>query len=292
MTSPRDHIIELLGNMTQLPTINKTVKQVQKEIARQPETASSNAAISAIIEKDLGLSAKILKIANSVFYAGRYGRTGNVQQAIARLGLDEVERVCITVGYMQMFKGSSGYINMMDFWKHSVGVAVVMRHLSKCGNDGSIQTPNAYAIGLFHDVGVLVFDKYFTDAYNKVWEAGKYRDRSLFALERDILGLDHGEIGSMLIERWHLPEEIAPAVAWHHEPDSCPQEYRKLAQLVHVANFVCSTLGIPEPGDNAIQESSIGAWHDIGFDTIDLNAVAEMVKESIEQSGAFVSLSL
>jgi putative nucleotidyltransferase with HDIG domain len=292
MPSIRDSIIERLDSLTQLPSINETVRQVQEQLDRGEDFASGAAVIGGIVEKDLGLSAKVLKIANSVFYSGRYGRIGDVKQAVARLGIEEVGRICTTVGSMQMFKGTSGLINLKEFWKHSVGVAIVMRHFAERVDIGSSKLHNAYVAGLFHDIGILVLDNYFTEIYKKVRETGKGKALSLYALERELLGIDHGEIGSMLINRWRLPEEIGHSVAWHHAPDSCPEEFRKLSQLIHIANFTCSALGIPEPGDEAVQTASDGAWHDLDLDSSDLNKIAEEVEEGIAQSGVFVSLSL
>ncbi len=272
--------------------MNRTVQQVQEQLSRGENSASGAASIGSIIEKDLGLSAKVLKIANSVFYSGRFGRIGDVKQAVARLGIEEVGRICTTVGSMQLFKGSSGIIDLKDFWKHSVGVAIVMRYFAQKVDMDKSKAHNAYVAGLFHDVGIMVLDNFFNDIYKTVREAGKSQPLMLYKLEREILGIDHGEIGSLLLHRWRLPEELCDAVAWHHAPDQCPEEFRRMAQLIHVANFTCSALGIGEPGDEIIQTSSDGAWHDLSLDTNDLNKIAEAVEEGIAQSGVFVSLSL
>jgi HD-like signal output (HDOD) protein len=292
MPSIRESILDRLNSMTQLPSINETVRQVQEQLGRGEAFTSGTGVIGAIIEKDLGLSAKVLKIANSVFYSGKYGRIGDVKQAVTRIGIEEVGRICTTIGTMQMFKSTSGLINLKEFWKHSVGVAIVMRHFADQVDVAASRLHNAYVAGLFHDIGILVLDSYFTDIYKTVREAGKNKQLSVYALERELLGIDHGEIGSMLINRWRLPEEIGFAVAWHHVPDACPEEYRRLSQLIHVANFTCSALGIPEPGDEAVQTASDGAWHDLNLDKSDLNKIAEEVEEGIAQSGVFVSLSL
>ena len=215
-----------------------------------------------------------------------------MKQAVARLGTEEVCRICTTVGCMQMFTGASGLVDPREFWRHSIGVAIVTRQFSEHLIRKSSKSNNAYIAGLFHDIGILVFDNYFTEIYRTVREAGKTGSMPLHALEREILGIDHGEIGELLIRRWRLPDEICDAVQWHHAPDSCPEESRSLSQLIHVANFTCSALGIPEPGDAAIQTSSDGAWHDLDLDTIDLNKIADDVEEGIAKSGVFVSLSL
>jgi putative nucleotidyltransferase with HDIG domain len=284
--------MEKLVSFTNLPSINETARRVQEQLIRGEETSSGAAAIGKIIEKDLGLTAKILKIANSVYYSGRSGPIGNVGQAVARLGIEEVSRICTTVSSIQVFANSTGSIDLKDFWKHSLGVAIVMRHIADRSEKKLLVSHNAYAAGLFHDIGILVFDRYFPDIFKIVLDTGKTKELPLFEIERKVLGIDHGEIGSLLCKKWRFPDEISDSVAWHHMPDSCPEESRGLSQLIHIANFTCSVLGIPEPGDGAVQMGSVGAWHDLELDNCDLNKIAEDVEEGIARSGVFVSLSL
>jgi len=292
MSSNRDMIIKKLDGFTHLPSMNETANKVI-ELLNSPDSHALNAtAIGKVIEKDMGLTAKILKIANSVFYSGKYGQIGDVGQAVARLGIIEVSQICTTVTGFQLFSNTAGTVDLKEFWKHSLGVAIVMRYIAEKSRQFSSFSANAYVAGLFHDIGILVLDRYFSAIYSIVLEAGKNRTLPLFSAERETLEIDHGEIGELLCKKWKLPEEICCAVAWHHTPDACPAPYRSLSQLIHIANFTCSVLGIPEPGDCAVSMGSEGAWHDLGLDNCDLKEMADQVEEDIARSGAFVSLAL
>ena len=292
MSSIRELIIERFDSMTHLPSFSETLRQVQDELAKKHDSASSSATIGKIIEKDLGLSAKVLKLANSVFYSGRFGQIGDVSHAVARLGVDEVGRLCTLVSSIQMFSETEGTLDLKDFWKHSLGVAIVMRHIALRSSYNIPASHNAYVAGLFHDIGILLLDRYFNQIFQTVLDEGRKKPMPLFELERQILGIDHGELGALVCKKWRLPDDICTAIAWHHTPDTSPEECRKLSQLIHLANYTSSVLGIPEPGDSAIQMGSHGAWHDLGLDTSDLNKIAEDVEEGIARSGVFIALSL
>ncbi len=272
--------------------MNETARRIQEMVSRGPENWPSAATMGKTIEKDLGLAAKILKIANSVHYSGRFGAIGDIGQAVARLGIEEVNRICTAVGCIQLFTSTSDTIDIKDFWIHSLGVAIVMRHFTILSETASSCSINAYAAGLFHDIGILILNKYFPDEYRTALETGRQNQSPLFETEKKMLDIDHGEIGALLCRKWRLPEDIVEAVMWHHFPDGCRENDRKLCQLVHIANFTCSALGVPEPGDYSIQMGSMGAWHDLDFDNCDLNAIAEDVREGITQGGTFVSLSI
>jgi HD-like signal output (HDOD) protein len=125
-----------------------------------------------------------------------------------------------------------------------------------------------------------------------VRERGAGKEKPLFAIEREILGIDHAEIGAMLLEQWRLPEEICSAVLHHHEPDTSPEGSKRLCQLINIGTFACSAFGITEPGDDMFQPGSAGAWHDLELDTIDFHKIAADLEEGLTESGMFLALSL
>jgi putative nucleotidyltransferase with HDIG domain len=292
MSMLRESILKRLDLENRLPHMNATAMRIRELVSRGPENWPNAAAIGKIIEKDLGLAAKILKIANSVFYGGSFGPIGDIGQAVTRLGVEEVNRICTAVGCIQMFAGTSGGIDVKDFWKHSLGVAIVMRYFTAHSKVAASCFENAYTAGLFHDIGILILDRYFTAEYETVLDAGCKEQLPLFQAEKKTLGIDHGEIGAHLCRNWRLPDGIAEAVTWHHFPDGCREADRKLCQLVNIANFTCSALGLPEPGDGTVQPGSAGAWHDLALDDCDLNEAASEVESAIAQGGDFVALAV
>jgi HD-like signal output (HDOD) protein len=288
----RDKIVERLNSLTHLPSLPGTVLEVEQELDRKDDLSVSAVRIGRLIEKDMGISAKVLKIANSVFYAGRYGRIADIGQAVARLGIDEVRNICVTVGGLQLFTGESDLVSLKDFWRHSMGAALFIRH---CGGQMPQPSPlpsGSYIAGLFHDIGILILDRYFHDAYKIVRQHGAGKEKPLFAVEKESLGIHHGEIGAMLLDRWRLPGEICSAVRDHHEPDMCPEPSRRLCQLINIATFACSAFGIPEPGDDTFQAGSAGAWHDLGLDMGDFQKIAAEAEEGITEGGMFLAMCL
>ena len=276
MPSVRDKIVERLNSLTHLPSLPDTVLDVEQELDRKDDLSVSAVRIGKLIEKDMGISAKVLKIANSVFYAGRYGRIADVGQAVARLGIEEVRNICVTVGGLQLFAGESDLVNLRDFWRHSLGAALFIRHSGEQMPQPSPLPSGAYVAGLFHDIGILLLDRYFHDAYRIVRQKGAGKEKPLFAVEKEILGIHHGEIGAMLLDRWRLPQEICSTVRYHHEPDMCPEPSKRLCQLINIATFACSAFGIPEPGDDTFQAGKIAAE----------------AEEGIAESGMFVAMCL
>jgi HD-like signal output (HDOD) protein len=62
--------------------------------------------------------------------------------------------------------------------------------------------------------------------------------------EREILGIDHSEVGALLMKEWHFPDNLVEPVLYHHDPDNAPQEHRLVTDYVHIASNLCLECGI------------------------------------------------
>jgi len=289
----RDRIINRINGLENIPALGRTISQVQKLICARKESEIEVHEIAGFIEKDIGLAVKVLKIANSVYYGGRYGEIGSIQQAVTRLGLDEVYKLCIAMSTMRIFPDTSNLIDLKDFWRHSTSVARVTRSISeKSRRFKGLDTESAYASGLFHDIGILVLDRYFPDVYQKIRETSEGYADSVHTLEKELLEIDHGEIGGLILAKWKLPENIVHAVSWHHNPNRTPSEFRSLTQLVHIADFACSALGSLEPGESLPDACSFGAWHDLDIDVNRIRDMVDEVEEEILRSNIFVNIGI
>ena len=69
--------------------------------------------------------------------------------------------------------------------------------------------------------------------------------------ERAILGIDHQEIGALLLQEWNIPEPIVEAVRWHHEPSAYEGD-RLVVDLIHVAEMLTweTDIGAGAEGEN------------------------------------------
>jgi HD-like signal output (HDOD) protein len=61
--------------------------------------------------------------------------------------------------------------------------------------------------------------------------------------ERRVLGIDHAEVGAVLLESWGLPADIVEAVRYHHRPDDFEGDPLGV-DLVHIADILSMESGI------------------------------------------------
>ncbi len=123
----------------------------------------------------------------------------------------------------------------------------------------------AYTAGLLHDIGKVILNRSMKDTYHEVVERVSVGDMPFNQVELEILGFDHAIVGSRVASKWHLPEQLVEAIAWHHDPRQA-QTNPQLTAIVHIADAVCMAMGIGIGVDGMLYAISDGAMELLGLD--------------------------
>lgn len=205
-----------------------------------PETDFKN--ISELVKYDPGLTADILKFANSGYF-GATQKVNSLQTALVRLGTKMVMELILSLSVTsRLLPCLPGYgLMARDLLKHSVWTAVAAHELADLLN--MKQVDMIFTVGLMHDLGKLVMDPFIQIErlqFNKLFEKNK---ASFEQEEMSILGFDHAQAGAMILDKWNLGPEIVAGARWHHEPDKA-EAYHDLIYLIHLANMLALSEGI------------------------------------------------
>lgn len=76
----------------------------------------------------------------------------------------------------------------------------------------------AFTTGLLHDLGRLVLALRLPAATAQALTVARGRDQPLHWAERELLGIDHAELGAQLARHWQFPPAMVAAIAGHHGP--------------------------------------------------------------------------
>ncbi len=197
--------------------------------------------IETILRRDPGLTANILKLANSAYF-GIPSRVGSIRQAVLILGLKRlIQMVIASCVSAIMDRTVPGYdLPPGELWRHSIAVSVAAEGLVKELEIGSNE--EIFTAALLHDVGKLVLGDFVEGDFKKI-EAALNQDVSLEDAEEMVLGTNHADIGAQILTQWSLPSDIVNAVRWHHSPGSTT-ETATMLDIVYVANVLCLIMGI------------------------------------------------
>jgi len=238
-------------NESALITADKLVEKI--EIPPQPELLiainkeakkkeCNFASVADLICSDIGISAEVLKTANSPVFGSRRP-IGSIQQAISMLGLSRTIALVRDVSLRQ--KLSNG-LNFDSFWQDSFKIANTCALIAK--KTKSVDAEEAYTFGLFHNAGIpllmLNFDNYLTT----IGQSALDSEPNATALEDKTYKLNHAIVGYYLCSKWLLPEHICKAVFYHHRLQSALEKSSKhdqaflgLLVVLHTAHQVINS---------------------------------------------------
>ena len=169
--------------------------------------------LSGIIGADVGLSAGLIKTANSPYFGMRQ-RARSVNEAFAILGLKMASH---TVAGIVLRKVFPNVPNLERFWDASARIARLSGWLAQYLDIRGLRADDAYTFGLFRDCGIPVLLGRFPHYEKLLAAANRDAERSFIGVEETELPTNHAMVGSMLAQNWWLPEEICLAIRNHHD---------------------------------------------------------------------------
>ncbi|HKP94640.1 MAG TPA: HDOD domain-containing protein [Fibrobacteria bacterium] len=211
-------------------------------VLRDPSCSAGD--LVQVLEKEPAVSSKVLKAANSVFFGTPKSIT-SLKAAIVRLGNHNVSRIALSASL-----GATGGSHWKDFWRHSISVAMLSRHLGQfAGGFTKQEEEELFSMGLLHDLGVMV--EMDSGEFQRVGLTLKTGPLTLSEAENLVFGFDHGRMGRLVAERWNFPADLVDAIACHHQPEASKDFYRKVI-LIHLADLVSHGFQIINvPGESA-----------------------------------------
>jgi putative nucleotidyltransferase with HDIG domain len=204
-------------------------------LASQDEVGAHE--IAALIKLDPSFSAELLRFANSALFSVRRQVT-SLTQAVALLGMDRVRSMATFVALNSMVCRSVRAPALRKVWVHSVVTAIIAQEAARLAR---LDSEVAYTTGLLHNLGTLGLMSAYPDEYSRMLEVSNDFGFDLLQTERDLFEIDHCAAGAYLALDWHFPDQLAAAIATHHDEPVANQ--RSLDNLVKVSWRMTDTLG-------------------------------------------------
>lgn len=215
----------MLGTQIQtLPCLPPVLLGVQKAIAEGDVGARE---LAHVILADPSLTARVLKLANSLYYAANQ-KIRTVTQAILVMGFETVRNLVLGLSVYDMLSNLPKAMDYRTVWRHSLCCGVCSRYFA-----AKLRMANpeqAFVAGLLHDIGRLVLGQFFSDAYAEVGRKASGEKLVYHQAELRVFGFTHEDVGRCVAEHWAFPEELALVVSRHEA--STPEELMRMGTVM------------------------------------------------------------
>jgi putative nucleotidyltransferase with HDIG domain len=251
--------------VTSAPELEALPVVAQRLLAILRDSRVSIEAIARLLGTDQALTASVLRYANSATSIPNR-RIGNLPEAIARIGLRALGHVVVRACAAPLLdRGLPPYaLPRRIAWRHAATVSDATRRLAQLSKVAS--TDEASVAGLLHDVGKTVLTSVLPEAAAEAVSVARSRRIPVWQAEAQVIGFHHGEVGGALLRSWGLPDEVAAAVTYHHEPEKTAN---RLASVVAIADAAAHAVGAvgsggacPQPDWDPAAAVSLGSGLD------------------------------
>ncbi len=256
-TATKQVLLQRLEGLRQIPTIPAVLAPLLRYL-QQPVEKLDVQKVTDLLAQDKSLAAQCLQMANSPLF----GRSQNVQSlraAVVSLGFHHVSDIAMSCGVLNMLPSYKTSLDPVVFWEHSLGCALVCRHIARKINFAD--PGKAYLAGLLHDLGIIVHLWVLPKEFCVAWEIGKAEGIPLHEAEQRSMGFTHCDSGRLLAERWELASDLIEVVNYHHSPEKST-EHAGLVALVQLADLLCRMSGL---NYGYVEERQVNLSEESGF---------------------------
>jgi putative nucleotidyltransferase with HDIG domain len=229
-------IIKKIDGLKPIPQVASKVMS----IAENPESSMND--LSNVIIYDTAVTANLLKMVNSAYF-GLPEKFDSVHQAIVYLGMAQVvDLVLLSASGENLQTAQDGYdLEAGELWKNSVFSALIARELAE--KKGVKETHLIFTAALLKDIGKVILSQYVKDSFVEINALVTEQNFTFKEAEKQVIGIDHAELGGMVAENWNFSPKLAEIIRHHHRPQkSSISEFE--SSIVYMADTICMMMGI------------------------------------------------
>ncbi len=231
-----DSIVKNMGDLPPSPIVATKLL----ELLREPDLKIRDLANA--VSLDPVISARLLKIANSVIY-NQVKQVSSVDRALIVVGENVLKNLALEYSLRSTQK-TYGVLER-NLWENSIGCAVASRMLAD--RLTNLDKSEAYLAGLQRHIGKVVMVNRHKNLYREVMRIVESGEGTLRDVERGLFAYSHEMVGAALLNYWNYPKRIVDATLYHHDfeqiRDKDADTYR-LCAIVSLGSCFCRYFGI------------------------------------------------
>lgn len=237
-------ITQILQGEHEIPSLPEVFIELQDLFKHQDVSLRK---VEFVVEKDPGLTARVLRLVNSSFYSFA-DRVTSLRLALVLLGTEEIYKMVLSTYLIKLFDHLPvKYIKPVKYiWLTSTTTGLIAQDIGK--KNRIDDKDDLFVGGLIHDIGSLLFLNVLQVEYLKLMEYSANSSIPMSRLEVEEYGVHHGHLGGWLAREWNLPYKFQLAVRYHIDPESC-SKHHTYVNLIHDAARITKQGIVEQWGD-------------------------------------------
>lgn len=203
-SSTLDFLLRRMRHKTDFPAMSISIATINQLASSERSDAAS---LSNAILKDLALTNKVLRIANSAYYTRIGGGCiSTVSRAIVVLGIETVRQLAISLTLFEHIEDQKHSQRLKDEFLRANLSGLLCKILSRGVAPRSEE--QAFICGLFHRLGRLLVQFYFQEEAAMVARMVSSEPCTEVSAAIRVLGISFEELGIGIANSWGFPEAL------------------------------------------------------------------------------------
>jgi HD-like signal output (HDOD) protein len=210
------------------------------------------------------------------------------------LGLNTVKNLALSTAVLGSLRtGETGKTLPMDaFWTHTICAGVTAKAMAARKGVPNNLLEEYFVAGLLHDLGKIPLCARFPGEYAQALELAGLEQGPLERAEILVFGIDHGEVGRLIAEKWKLSATMVATLGFHHEPEQADGPHRELVAIVALANLYANVYEFGSAGDRYVSDHAVGyLLKTVGLSWQELADMGTTIKAEIDKAQVFLRVS-
>lgn len=276
--------ITMMEKVLGCPSLPSLPAVAMRIVAMTRDPDVSLADLASTIQMDQGLSALVLRTANSSFYGLRHKCT-TVNAALVMLGMSTVKSLTLGFSLVSALKFRDDGFDAVAYWRRGLYTAVGARLLAR--EAGKAFGDEVFLGGLLQDMGVVAMYLALGERYSSVLASVHGDHHRLMEAEMAAFDIGHGDVGAMLATRWRLPDELVVPIKYHERPTAAPSWCAERVRCIAAGNLVHDVLTDANGAGTSLNQLMLRSADWLGLER---EAVLRVIERAAEATAEMASL--
>jgi len=186
---------------SEMPIFGRTVQEV---ISVSEDEISSALQLGQVVLKDAAMTARILKLANSVHYNATGQKFSTISRAIMLLGFDTVRSMCLSISLIDSLVHGIHHEQLIKQMARSLHAATQAQEIAQQCSKG--KNEDVFIATLLLHIGDLAFWCFADSKGEELYEALINTDKAHEQVQKEVLGFTMNELSQGLAHTWGLSD--------------------------------------------------------------------------------------